>query len=360
LKKDGTQFLAELSASLIKNDAGIPTAFMATVRDVTERRWVDEQIRESEARYRIVADNTFDWEFWQAPSDRFIYTSPSCKRITGWDAIEFIKNPSLMIDIIHPEDRQQFVNHTNKLKENKTAGEIEFRIIRTDRKELWISQICQPVFDGDGKYIGIRGSNRDITERKNVENDLQLANDKLRLQLSEIEELQIILREQALRDPLTGLYNRRYMEEGLRMELSRAGREDYQVTIALLDMDNLKNFNDTFGHAIGDKALILLSEKLVELTRTDDIICRYGGDEFLIILHKTNLQDGFKRVEQWRKTMEDIRIPHEQAELQITFTAGIATYPLHGKTLEEIIKAADDALYEAKKKGRNIVMAPKN
>ncbi|MCE9647778.1 MAG: diguanylate cyclase [Chloroflexi bacterium] len=358
LKKNGDPFIAEVSASLIKNRSGASIAFMVTVRDITERKWVEEQIRESEARYRIVADNTFDWEFWQAPNDRFIYISPSCKRITGWDATEFIKNPGLVERIIHPDDRQHYLLHSVATKQNKTPGEIEFRIQRADGVERWINHICQPVFDESGNFTGTRGSNRDITERKIAEDNLQQANEQLRLQLSEIEQLQIILRQQALHDPLTGLHNRRYMEEGLRMELARAAREDYQVTIALLDMDNLKVFNDTHGHAVGDKALVLLGEKLRELTRTDDIICRYGGDEFLIVLHKTNLKDGFKRVNQWRKAMEDLRIPHEQLQLQITFTAGIATYPFHGRSLEQIIKAADDALYEAKKKGRNIVMAP--
>lgn len=358
LKKDGSIFHAELSAALIKNEMGIPTAFMATFRDVTERRWVEEQIRESEARYRIVADNTFDWEFWQAPNDRFIYTSPSCKRITGWDAIEFIKNPSLINNIIHPDDQINFETHTHETKTNKTPGEVEFRIIRADGRELWISHICQPVFDESGQFIGTRGSNRDITERKHAESELQLANEKLRLQLAEIEGLQVILRKQALHDPLTGLYNRRYMEESLRKELARATRENYQVCVAVLDMDNLKVFNDNFGHAVGDKALVVLSDKLRELTRTDDVICRYGGDEFLVILHKTNLEDGFNRVEQWRKTMEEIRITDQAQDLQVTFTAGISTYPIHGKTLEEIIKAADDALYVAKKKGRNQVMIP--
>jgi diguanylate cyclase (GGDEF)-like protein/PAS domain S-box-containing protein len=358
LKKNGDPFIAEVSASLIKDQHGAPIAIMTTIRDITERKWVEEQIRESEARYRIVADNTFDWEFWQAPNDQFIYISPSCNRITGRDAIEFIRNPELVVGIIHPDDRQRYLQHSAETKHNKSPGEIEFRIQRADGQERLINHICQPVFDENGNFTGTRGSNRDITERKSAEENLQNANEQLRLQLSEIEQLQIILRQQALHDPLTGLHNRRYMEEGLRMELARAAREDYQVTIALLDMDNLKAFNDTHGHAIGDKALVLLGEKLRELTRTDDIICRYGGDEFLIVLHKTNLKDGFKRVNQWRKAMEDLRIPHEQLQLQITFTAGIATYPSHARSLDQIIKAADDALYEAKKNGRNTVMAP--
>lgn len=358
LKKDGSQFHAELSASLIKNDMGIPIAFMAIVRDITERKWVDEQIRESESRYRIVADNTFDWEFWQAPTDRFIYTSPSCKRITGYDAIEFINNSELFINIVHPDDQPKFRLHRTEMKQDKKPGDIEFRILRADSQERWISHICQPVFDGNGAFIGTRGSNRDITERKHAEDGLQLANEQLRLRLAEIEDLHVILQAQALRDPLTGLYNRRYMEDALKKELARAVREGYQISIALLDMDNLKNFNDSYGHAIGDKALTLLSDQLKELTRIDDITCRYGGDEFLVILHKTTLENGFNRVEEWRKAMEEIRIQHEGQELQITFTAGIATYPTHGQTLEEVIKAADDALYRAKDKGRNYIMTP--
>ena len=121
-------------------------------------------------------------------------------------------------------------------------------------------------------------------------------------------------------------------------------------------MDNLKTFKDTYGHATGDKALVLLSDQLKELTRLDDIICRYGGDEFLIILHNTTLESGFKRVEQWRRAMEEIRIQFEDQELQVTFTAGIAAYPIHGYTLEEVIKTADNALYLAKSRGRNYVM----
>ncbi len=358
LRKNGSQFHAELSASLIKNDAGIPVAFMAIVRDITERKWVDAQIRESESRYRIVADNTFDWEFWQAPNDRFIYTSPSCKRLTGYDAVEFINNSKLFIDIVHPEDQPKFKTHRFEANRDRKPGDIEFRIRRADGQERWISHICQPVFDGGGTFIGTRGSNRDITERKYAEDNLQLANEQLRLQLAEIEDLHVILQDQALHDPLTGLYNRRYMEDALKKELARAMREGYQISIALLDMDNLKNFNDFHGHAMGDKALVVLSDQLTELTRIDDIACRYGGDEFLVILHSTTLESGFKRVEQWRAAMEEIRIQHEDEELQITFTAGIAAYPTHGQTLEEVIKAADDALYRAKEKGRNYIMTP--
>ena len=117
---------------------------------------------------------------------------------------EFIKNPSLIFNIIHPDDQIKFETHTHESKTNKTPGEVEFRIIRADGRELWISHICQPVFDESGLFIGTRGSNRDITERKHAEGELQLANEKLRLQLAEIEDLQVILRKQALHDPLTG------------------------------------------------------------------------------------------------------------------------------------------------------------
>jgi diguanylate cyclase (GGDEF)-like protein/PAS domain S-box-containing protein len=356
-RKDNSHFHAEVSASLIKNKQGSPIAILASLRDVTERKWVEAQIRESETLYRIVADNTYEWEFWQAPSGRYLYISPSCKRISGHDDVEFISNASLFMDIIHPQDLERYKTHQKRVIEEKAAGEIEFRILHADGHELWINYICHPVFDKSGVYLGIRGSNRDITIRKQAEMELLLANEKLRSHLTEIEDLHVILREQALHDPLTGLYNRRYMEDALRKEHGRAAREGYPIGVALLDMDELKTINDTYGHALGDKALIILSEKLRELTRFEDIICRYGGDEFLVILYNTSLENAFKRVEEWRRVVEETPLPFNDQTLQITFTAGVAAYPMHGKDLEEVLHVADDALYHAKNSGRNFVKA---
>jgi diguanylate cyclase (GGDEF)-like protein/PAS domain S-box-containing protein len=356
LRRDGSQFAAELSVSLILDKSGTPFAFLAIVRDITERKWVEAQIRESEALYRVVADNTHDWEFWQAPNDRFIYISPSCNRISGYDDIEFIKDPELFSNIIHPDDRAGFAIHLHHATETNTVTEIEFRILRGDDHSVrWISHVCQPVFDKKGKFLGTRGSNRDITDKKMVDDELRAAYDQVRTQLAEIEELHTILREQAIRDSLTGLYNRRYMEEALRQEHARAIREGHQISVVMLDMDELKTVNDTHGHITGDRALQILGEQLAGLTRVEDIACRYGGDEFLIILHNTPARDAIKRVEEWRVKFSQLEVPHSSEKIMVTFTAGVASFPAAATSIEEIIHAADTALYKGKVQGRNIV-----
>jgi PAS domain S-box-containing protein len=137
--------------------------------DVAERKRVEKDLKESELRYRIVADNTYDWEFWQNPQDEFIYNSPSCKQITGYEADDFVRDPGLLDAIVYPEDREIYLEHANRAKEEKQPGGIDFRIVKKDGEIRWISHLCQPVYDNDGQYRGIRGNNRDMTQNKNDE-----------------------------------------------------------------------------------------------------------------------------------------------------------------------------------------------
>ncbi len=188
---------------------------------------------------------------------------------------------------------------------------------------------------------------RDITERKRVADQLHDVNEQLRLQLVEIEKLQAILHEQAIQDPLTGLYNRRFMEESLKQEFARASREAKPFSVVMLDMDNLKTLNDKYGHAVGDVALKSLSKLLKDQTRAEDIICRFGGDEFLVILHNTNEQMATGRLLEWSERAKDIDIVHEGIHLQVSFSAGIATYPKY-ENIEELVRAADKELYDIK------------
>jgi PAS domain S-box-containing protein len=143
--------------------------------DITENRQTQQALKESENKYRIVADNTYDWEFWSSPEGKYLYVSPSCKRITGYDPQEFLKDPDLHRRIIHPDDRSCFDDHLRKV-EGRKAGEVEFRITRPDGTIRWIHHACQPVFDSGRNYLGPRGSNRDITDRKHKEEELRQLN----------------------------------------------------------------------------------------------------------------------------------------------------------------------------------------
>ncbi len=168
------------------------------------------------------------------------------------------------------------------------------------------------------------------------------------------------LREQATRDPLTGLYNRRYLEESLARELHRTNREGVPLCVAMLDLDYLKQYNDTFGHEAGDRVLRELGRVFREKLRKSDISCRFGGEEFVLVLPGSTLADAEHRVEQIRLLVKDLQVRHNDQILgRLTVSAGVAVSPDHGSTAPELLQASDDALYCAKQSGRDRVVSYK-
>jgi diguanylate cyclase (GGDEF)-like protein/PAS domain S-box-containing protein len=165
------------------------------------------------------------------------------------------------------------------------------------------------------------------------------------------------LRQQAIRDPLTNLFNRRYMEESLDRELSRASRRESPLGVIMLDIDYFKPINDTFGHAAGDTLLRAIGALLLAHTRAEDIACRYGGEEFTLILPDSPLEDTWRRAEQLRAAVKRLRVRHGGDSLAaVTISAGVASYPEHGSVPEALLRAADLALYQAKAEGRDRVV----
>ena len=191
-----------------------------------------------------------------------------------------------------------------------------------------------------------------VTERT-VE--LSSANEKMQEQLQKINILQEKLREEAIRDPLTGLFNRRYLDDTLIREIARAKREKYDISFMLLDIDHFKQINDLYGHSAGDIVLITLAGELKSQIRVADIPCRIGGEEFLLVLPGMSEEMSRLRAEHFRKQVELMRIPHAGNSLNLTVSMGIASYPKNGENWEDLYHAADQALYRAKQKGRNRV-----
>jgi len=166
------------------------------------------------------------------------------------------------------------------------------------------------------------------------------------------------LREQATRDPLTGLYNRRYLEESLERELHRTTREGVPLCVAMLDLDYLKQFNDTFGHEAGDRVLRELGRLLRDKLRKSDISCRFGGEEFVLVLPGSTLADARQRVEEMRLLVKGLQVRHDDQILgRLTVSAGVAGSPEHGSTAAELLHVADAALYSAKQAGRDRVVS---
>jgi diguanylate cyclase (GGDEF)-like protein/PAS domain S-box-containing protein len=165
------------------------------------------------------------------------------------------------------------------------------------------------------------------------------------------------LRNQSIRDPLTGLYNRRYLQEMLERETRRAVRAEQGLGVLMLDLDHFKNFNDTYGHDAGDTVLRETASFLLKSVRAEDIVCRFGGEEFLVILPVADLKATQARAERIRSKLRELTVLHQGQPLgMVTVSVGVAELPRHGSSPKELIEAADAALYRAKKEGRDRVV----
>jgi len=186
-----------------------------------------------------------------------------------------------------------------------------------------------------------------------AQKNLGRANRSLKSELKNNEELRAQLREQTIRDPLTQLYNRRYLEETLQREISRCEREKLPVSVVMLDIDFFKSVNDTYGHAAGDAMLKQLGAMLLNSSRRGDVACRYGGEEFAIVLPGASLEIAWQRAEKWRKQFAETELEFGPFRIGATISLGVACYPKHSLTGAGALAAADQGLYQAKQTGRN-------
>ncbi len=186
-RKDGSEFVADIALSVYL-DRG-RRFYMALVHDVTDHHQLLADLHRNQEKYRIVADNTYDWEFWLTPDRRYVYSSPSCERITGYPADAFLRDAGLLERIIHEDDAQKFRDHQASVCGSPAVVDnLEFRIVRRDGEVRWIGHVCQPIFGANNEWLGIRGSNRDITERKQMEEQLRISESSYQGILNSITE----------------------------------------------------------------------------------------------------------------------------------------------------------------------------
>jgi len=199
---------------------------------------------------------------------------------------------------------------------------------------------------------------RDLLELRVAERtqDLMAVNERLLHEVAERARAEELLAQAARSDPLTGLMNRRAMLEHLEYEAARFQRSRTPFTLLLADLDRFKSINDTYGHDAGDQALIQTSEQLVHDIRAQDLVARWGGEEFLILLPDTDLRGGLIVAEALREGVATQKVAIGEQDLRLTLSIGVAAYGW-GQTIHQCIKAADTALYQAKLEGRNRVVA---
>ena len=285
----------------------------------------------------------------------YIFANEQTAILHGYSSTEeFVGKNAL--SLIALKDVTKATKYMDKTLTDGIIKNIEFNLLRKDGTTFPAELSAALVRNEFGIPVAFIAVTRDITNRKQASEQLARANGQLQKQIQEIEMLQESLREQAIRDPLTDLFNRRYMKEATVQEHARAIREEYPYSLIMIDMDKLKDINDTYGHAAGDLAIRTLAKQIKKNTRIEDTACRYGGDEFLILLHDTPTEVANDRVESWRINLLENPILVKGQPVTVTFTAGIATFPMHGQTLDEILHQADRALYEAKATGGNCVL----
>ena len=234
-------------------------------------------------------------------------------------------------------------------------GDIHEEVVISGEPQRTVDLVIKLLYDSFNRVQGRVVVAHDITEHKRLEQELKKTNQSLTEKLAENEILRAMLQEQAIRDPLTNVYNRRFMTEFLSTELARSERDKLSVSIVLVDMDNFKQFNDVYGHQCGDVVLQEFAKFLQERTRRGDVVCRFGGEEFVVIMPNASLDPAFDRADAWRQVFSKTAIRYEDMKFSATFSAGIAAYPDHGLTGDALLQAADKALYRSKNSGRNRV-----
>jgi diguanylate cyclase (GGDEF)-like protein/PAS domain S-box-containing protein len=331
IRKDGTKLFAESSASLIRDINGKPIGFRGVSRDITERRKMEEAIRQSEEKYRTIIDAMDEWYFEIDIKGNLVFINDAVARNVDYSLKELIG-----------------LNYKAYVKEEKAAEVYEifhqvyktgepikgfpYELERLDGNKSFFEVSVFPKKNPDGKIFGFRGVAHDITKRKRSEEQLNYM---------------------ATHDLLTDLPNRTLLVDRLKMAMAQTKRYDQKLSIMMLDLDNFKSVNDTFGHMVGDELLKEISSRLTGRLRQNDTISRLGGDEFIILLPAIDTaQDA---VEVAKIVLESFEQPFicSGHEISTSISIGIAIYPDDGQDMDSLMKNADMAMYYVKAHGRN-------
>ena len=297
-------------------------------------------LKNSELRYRRLFEAAQDGILiLDAETGAITDVNPFLINMLGYSREEFIKKKLWEVGAF--KDIKASKDAFQALQKNEYIRYKDLPLRAKGGKLIQVEFVSNVYLAGDEKVI--QCNIRDITERKQAQ-DALLKNEAL-------------LREQSVRDYLTGLFNRRYMEETLERELLRAIRKQLSVGIIMLDVDDFKRINDTGGHAAGDAILRELGSLLLGYVRREDIACRYGGDEFIIVLPDASREVTCGRAQLLCEYAKQFHLQLDgQTRETVTLSLGVAVFPENGSDSAAVLRAADDALYRAKRLGRGQVV----
>jgi len=328
--KTGAIIHCEWFNSVLIDDEGQPQSILSLVLDVTERKRQEAALRDSEARYRLVADNSSDLIGLHDLEGNFLYVSPSCQALLGYTPQELLgTNP---YPRFHPDDRERIrLQGHNPLLQGESTSAV-YRMQRKSGDYIWLETLSRPILDETGQVVQMQTASRDVTKRIAMEAQL---------------------RHQALYDQLTQLPNRTLFMERVSYALQQScdTEDDHIFAVLVIDLDRFKVVNDSLGPTAGDQLLVLVAETLMGCLRPIDTLARLGGDEFgLLLPHLEDLTDAITMAEAIQKQLlQPFRLGHQ--DVGVTASVGIAWASDHYETGAELVRDADIAMYRAKANG---------
>lgn len=335
---DGSLVWGRLTVSLLRDREGAPALAIGMTEDITERRRLEEQLRDAEASFRLLVEES-PGVVYVAHLDLsrpWRYVSPRIDKLVGVSAEEWLGTPSLWWDLMHTRDRAEVEAQLAHIFAQRGEGQhvLHYRMRHRDGSVRWIRDEFRIVGDHDGASV-FRGVLIDVTREKELEEGLEW---------------------QATHDPLTGLANRELVTRRVAERMADPGGPDRHHAVILVDLDDFKTVNDSLGHAAGDELLRSVTERICGDLRPGDLAARVGGDEFVLLLE--DLNDPVAAVIIASRLQEAIGDPHEVAATRVTTSASVGIAFLEDAgSVEEVLRNADLAMYRAKHLGKARVAA---
>ncbi|HZJ29325.1 MAG TPA: diguanylate cyclase, partial [Solirubrobacterales bacterium] len=303
-------------------------------RRVTERDRALQAEAETNKMYRLLAENLTDTVMVTDREARITYASPACESMMGWRPSELVGK--LVIELLHPDEAEKGLSQYRQLLAEPGVVTFEHRVLCKDGEYVWVESAIRSVEDeeGRGEIVELQSTTRDISERKPLQDRLE------RL---------------ASEDSLTGLSNRRRFRESLEAELARSRRGGAVGSLLMIDIDNFKDFNDTYGHLVGDTVIQSVAEVLEERVRVSDTLARLGGDEFSAILPETDPGEAEVLAKAIVEAVGRHPVGHDLEP--VTVSVGIASFGGGAELVADaVLTRADQAMYRAKRLGRNRIV----